>query len=188
MQLSTVILSLFTAAASAAPSCGQRKFGIMALRSASPIHFATVSATKNKLVLNLPEDQVDSECVDGKVHSAATFYIKDEELYLYGTKDRVQQFLVDPSGMGQGVLQYFDKGDSDPSGRLTVKGWSVDQNENLLFLNNSLLACPSTTDNSWYLWVNVGIEKPAGQEGCLGLSARTVTAKDPVKCTYSNYA
>lgn len=101
MQLSTVILSVFAAAASAAPSCGQRKFGIMALRSASPIHFATVSATKNKLVLNLPEDQVDSECVDGKVHSAATFYIKDEELYLYGTKDRVQQFLVDPSGMGK---------------------------------------------------------------------------------------
>jgi hypothetical protein len=215
MQLKTVILSLFAAAASAAPTGGScpapvRKFGIMALRSASPIHFATTGASQNKLVLNLPDNKLDAQCADGNARRDAIFYIKDEELYLYGNNDPVQQILVDRSGMGkhsptvfsslllfklltrhfpgQGVLQYFNKGTTNPGGHLELKGWAVDANDNLTFNNNTLLACPSTTDSSWYVWVNVGIAKPAGQEGCLGFSARTVTKSDPVKCTYSTHA
>jgi hypothetical protein len=110
MQLSNVILSLFAAAASAAPTGGScpapvRKFGIMALRSASPIHFATVSATQNKLVLHLPEDKFDAKCDAGKTGTDATLYIKDEELFLYGPKDNVQRFFVDRSGMGKNPSQ-----------------------------------------------------------------------------------
>jgi hypothetical protein len=214
MQLTTVLLSVFAAAASAAPTTGKscpapaRKFGIMALRSASPIHFAQVSASQNKLVLNQPEDKLDAQCADGNARRDAVFYIKDSELYLYGNEDKVQQILVDRSGMGkgskmppsnaslftdrndpgQGVLQYFNKGATSPGGRLELKGWAVDANDNLTFNNNTLLACPSTTDSSWYVWVNVGIEKPAGQEGCLGFVSRTITESDPVKCTYSTHS
>lgn len=107
MQLTTVILSLLAAAASAAPTNGAacpaptRKFGIMALRSASEIHFARVGASQSKLVLNLPENKLDAQCEDGKARADAIFYIQDGELYLYGTKDKVQQFLVDRSGMGK---------------------------------------------------------------------------------------
>jgi hypothetical protein len=105
MQLTTVILSLFAAAASAAPTGGScpaptRKFGIMALRSASPIHFAQVSASQNKLILNLPENKLDAQCTDGKARRDAVFYIQGGELYLYG-KDKVQQFFTDRSGMGK---------------------------------------------------------------------------------------
>src|SRR5690349_5419512 len=76
MQLTTVLLSLFAVAASAAPTNGSctaptRKFGIMALRSASPIHFATAGATQNKLVLNIPEDKLDAQCADGKARRDA---------------------------------------------------------------------------------------------------------------------
>jgi hypothetical protein len=107
MQLSAILLSVFAAAASAAPTTGKscpapaRKFGIMALRSASPIHFAQVSASQNKLVLNQPEDKLDAQCADGKARRDAVFYIKDSELYLYGNDDTVQQILVDRSGMGR---------------------------------------------------------------------------------------
>ncbi|KAL2126027.1 hypothetical protein VTI74DRAFT_1926 [Chaetomium olivicolor] len=193
MQLATVILSIFAAAASAAPTNGScpaptRKFGIMALRSASPIHFAQVSASQNKLVLNLPENKLDAKCTDGKARRDAIFYIEDGQLYLYGSKDKVQQFLVDRSGMGQGVLQYFNKGETTPGGRLELKGWAVDENDNLTFNGASLLACPSTTDGSWYVWVSAGVDKPAGQEGCLGFISRTITDADPIKCTYSTYA
>jgi hypothetical protein len=73
----------------------------MALRSASPIHFAQGSASQNKLVLNLPEDKFDSKCADGDSKRDATLYIKDGGLYLYGGKDKVQQFFVDRSGMGK---------------------------------------------------------------------------------------
>lgn len=107
MQLTTVLLSVFAAAASAAPASGSscpaptRKFGIMALRSASPIHFAQASATQNKIVLSLPESKLDAQCTDGKARRDAIFYLQDGELYLYGNKDKVQQFFVDRSGMGK---------------------------------------------------------------------------------------
>lgn len=104
MQLTT-ILSLFVAAASATPTgnCpgSTRKFGIMALRSASPIHFASVGASQNGIALSLSDERADADCVDGSKPKSATFYIKDEQLYLYGKKNGVvQQFLVDRSGMG----------------------------------------------------------------------------------------
>ena len=64
----------------------------------------------------------------------------------------------------------------------------MDDNDNLTFNGAGLLACPSTVDDSWYIWVSAGIDKPAGQEGCVGFTARTDTNADPVKCTYSGYA
>ncbi|KAK3897241.1 hypothetical protein C8A05DRAFT_39214 [Staphylotrichum tortipilum] len=192
MQLTTVLLSLFAAAATAAPagaSCPApvRKFGIMSLRSASPVHFGQVSATQNKMVLNLPENKRDAVCTDGKTHENAVFYIRDGELFLYG-KEKTQEFFTDRSGMGQGVLQYFNKGETGLGNRFEVKGWAVDENDNLTFNGAGLLACPSKTDGSWYIWVSVGNDKPAGQEGCLGFSARTITIDKPVKCTYSIYS
>jgi hypothetical protein len=192
MQLTTAILSLFAAAASAAPASGSacpaptRKFGIMALRSASPIHFASVGASQNGIALNLPDNKLDAKCTDGKARKDATFYIKDEELYLYGKGDVVQQFLVDRSGMGQGVVRYFTKGPTPPGGRLEVKGWAIDKNDNLAFNGTGLQACPNTVDGSWNIWLKV-VDEPAQQEGCLPFTGRTITAKKPVQCTYSDY-
>jgi len=105
MQLTTAILSLLAAAASAAPAGGScpapvRKFGIMALRSASPIHFGQVGATQSKLALHLPESRLDAQCTDGKPREDAIFYIRDGELFLFG-KDKTQQFFTDRSGMGE---------------------------------------------------------------------------------------
>lgn len=112
MQLTSTILSFFAVAASAAPASGSgsacpastRKFGIMALRSASPIHFAAVGASQNGISLNLPDNKLDAQCTDGKSRKDATFYIKDEVLYLYGKGDAVQKFRVDISGMGKTSL------------------------------------------------------------------------------------
>lgn len=91
-------------------------------------------------------------------------------------------------GTGQGVLQYFNKGETGLGARFELKTWAVDANDNLTFNGAGLLACPSTTDSSWYIWVSTGNATPAGQQGCLGFSARTVTIKKPVKCTYSIYS
>lgn len=96
--------------------------------------------------------------------------------------------LTREPGIGQGVLQYFNKGETSLGSRFELKGWAVDENDNLTFNGAGLLACPSTTDSSWYIWVSVGNDKPAGQEGCLGFNARTLTNANPVKCTYSTYA
>ncbi|KAL2015575.1 hypothetical protein VTK56DRAFT_5208 [Thermocarpiscus australiensis] len=193
MQLTTVLLALFAAAASAAPTGGssptpgsERKFGIMALRSGSPIHFAPVSAAQNKLGLLFPDNKLDAQCSDGKARADAIFYIRDGELYLYVNEGQAQQIYVDRSGMGQGVLGYFDKGETSPPSKGELTGWAVDESDNLTFDGTALQACPSTADNSWYVWL-AGVEKPAGQEGCVGFTSRTVTETDPVPCTYSTF-
>ncbi|KAK3304183.1 uncharacterized protein B0T15DRAFT_232133 [Chaetomium strumarium] len=186
MQLNAVVLSLFAAAASAAPTdSSERKFGIMALRSASPIHFAMAGASQGKLGFNFPDSKNDAQCTDGQKPTAATFTLKDGELYLYGS-DQVQQIYVDRSGMGQGVLGYFNKDVSRPPRNGELSGWSVDENDNLTFDGTPLKACPGT-DNAYYIWAS-GADKPAGIEGCLGFSARTVTKSDAVQCTYSTYS
>ncbi|KAK4233247.1 hypothetical protein C8A03DRAFT_39059 [Achaetomium macrosporum] len=183
MQLNAVLLSLFAAAASAAPAGDERKFGIMALRSASPIHFAPAKATQGKLVFNLPDSKMDAQCTDGsKGEKGAIFTLKDGELYLYG-KDQVQQIYVNRSGMGQGVLGYFNKDTSNPPRNSELKGWAVDATENLTFDGTGLLACPGG-DDAFYIWAS-GVDKPAGIEGCLPFSARTVTQNDAAECTYS---
>lgn len=82
-------------------------------------------------------------------------------------------------------MQYFNKGATNPGGRLELKGWALDKDDNLTFNGSGLLACPNTADGSWYVWVNAGVDKPAGQEGCLGFVARTITINEPVQCTYS---
>ncbi|KAL1840011.1 hypothetical protein VTJ49DRAFT_928 [Mycothermus thermophilus] len=192
MQFKTALLSLLAAVASAAPSgkscpAPVRKFGIMALRSASDIHFARVSATQSHMVLHLEEGKADAQCEDGSSgEDGAIFYIKNEELFLYG-KDTKQQFFVDRSGMGLGVMQYFNSTGGPIGGRLELKGWAIDENDKLTFNGHDLIACPNSVLNGWSVWVYVGSDKPAGQEGCLGFSARAVTVTDPVKCDYSIY-
>jgi hypothetical protein len=109
MQLTTTILSLFAVAASAAPASGSgcpastRKFNIVALQSTDPIPFAdaVVGASQNKMALKLPDSKLDAQCADGKAREDAIFYIKDEELYLYGKGNVKQHFVVDRSGMGK---------------------------------------------------------------------------------------
>ncbi|KAK4222914.1 hypothetical protein QBC38DRAFT_374189 [Podospora fimiseda] len=199
MQLTTALLSLVAAAATtnAAPTDGAacvappRRFGIMALRSASPIHFASVSGFQNNLALKLPENELEAQCTDGVTRREATFFIKDGELFLYTPKETIQKLWTDRSGMGTGVLQYatYPKDGSWTPGRnFETKGWEIDENDNLLFKGSSFIACPwdpkAPETTKWTLYVNAGVSNPAWNEGCLGVTARTVTASEPVRCTY----
>lgn len=110
MQLKTLV-ALFAAAASASPvqrrTCaddGKKTnfgpFGIMALRSASPIHFAQAGAAQNSLFLHLPEQ--NATCTgDGPDPTGAIFSLVDGNLYLYAEPELNQQIFVDRSGMGE---------------------------------------------------------------------------------------
>ena len=87
-------------AATQSPSPGGNgvTFSVMALRSASDIHFAHVSAAKRSVFLKLPD-----QCAtcDGESDGTATFYRKDGGLFLYSVDKPVQQLFVDRSGMGK---------------------------------------------------------------------------------------
>lgn len=90
-------LSLLLSSAIAAPRNAPATFDVMALRSASPIHFAQLSAAKGGLFLNLPHSNATCE---GKSSGHATFYIECEELVLYSCEGVKQKVFVDRSGMG----------------------------------------------------------------------------------------
>ncbi|KAH6688988.1 hypothetical protein F5X68DRAFT_189749 [Plectosphaerella plurivora] len=190
MQIPAIALSLLAAAASVAAdgkACPAPepdvKFGVMALRSASPIHFATLSAAQTKLALHLPEQNAQCE---GEEELGAVFYIKNGELYLYGPSNAPQQIYVDRSGMGQGNVGYFDKNTASGPRNGELTGWAI-VDENLTFAGDGLLACPSNADGTgpWYVWAPVGINEPAGNKGCLGFSARAIPLTDPSRCTYT---
>ncbi|CAG9992760.1 unnamed protein product [Clonostachys byssicola] len=157
-------------------------FGIMALRSASPIHFGQFGAAARSVFINLPAQ--NATC-DGEAPTGAIFYLKDGGLYLYGNT-LTQQLYADRSGMGQGKFGYITGDEGKPrNGELTT--WAIDENDNLSLNGAGWLACPNSIDGAWSVWVNAGTDKPGFNEGCLGFSARTVPLDDnfAVKCDYT---
>ncbi|ROT36376.1 hypothetical protein SODALDRAFT_325724 [Sodiomyces alkalinus F11] len=191
MHFSQALVAFFAAAACASPvksrdddACKNNfgPFGIMALRSASPIHFAQGSAARNSLFLNLPEQ--NATCTDGPAPSGAIFTLIDGNLYLYAEPEPYQQIFVDRSGMGQGIVGYTT-GDQPLPRNAEREGWELDANNNLSFKGTGLLACPNSIDGAWRIWLSVGIGKPAGQEGCLGFSPRAIELTEPQSCEYT---
>lgn len=89
-------LSLLLSSATAVPTPVPETFNVMALRSASPIHFAQVSAAMSSLFLDLP---LSNTTCTGESSGHATFYIANEELVLY-SEGEMQKIFVDRSGMG----------------------------------------------------------------------------------------
>lgn len=95
------LVSLLLSTTTAAPSAPKPKaFDIMALRSASPIHFAQVSAAKSGLFLGLPAQNATCK---GESSGHATFEIVNEELVLYSCEGVKQKVFVDRSGMGKSL-------------------------------------------------------------------------------------
>ncbi|KAL6918379.1 hypothetical protein FSST1_009874 [Fusarium sambucinum] len=201
MQFKTLLIASLSGLAVAAPSKTSeaktesspvpKTFGLMALRSASPIHFASISATESGFELLLPKGKQGAKCAGGKKEDTATFRLsKASELVLYNTGKKQQIAYTDRSGMGQGVFQYTDSGSYGRNSE--TKGWKVDKSGNLVFSNNnaSFVACPGQKDSDpWSVWVSTGTSHPGWNEKeCLGFSARVVEIKKPVSCTYSQYS
>ncbi|KAI0403979.1 hypothetical protein F4802DRAFT_569259 [Xylaria palmicola] len=164
------------------------KFGLMALRSASPIHFAQFGAAHNSIFLNLPAQ--NATCHEGDQPTTAdyaTFTLgEDGSLYLYAEEGVPrQQLFVDRSGMGQGKLGYTTGDQSGPrNGERTA--FAVDEYGDVSFNGAGFIACPNSIDGAWSVWVSAGVTNPGGNSDCLGLAARAVKiAGTPKSCEYT---
>ncbi|KAI0543213.1 hypothetical protein GGR58DRAFT_451135 [Xylaria digitata] len=162
-------------------------FGLMALRSASPIHFAQFDAAQSSIFLNLPAQ--NATCDDGTKPTEAdyaTFTVTEAgELYLFRRSATPQQLFVDRSGMGQGKLGYTTGAQPAPrNGERTA--FSLDENNSLSFNGAGFLACPNSIDGAWSVWVDAGVANPGGNSDCLGLNARAVKIVDAANsCLYT---
>ena len=92
------VASILASGASAAPQPAPEALELMALRSASPIHFAQFSAAKSRLWLNY---QGQNATCNGEDDGRVTVYIKDGGLFLYNTDGTAQQVYVDRSEEGK---------------------------------------------------------------------------------------
>ncbi|KZL82972.1 cell wall protein [Colletotrichum incanum] len=167
-----------------APAAPPAYFQLMALRSASPVHFSRFQAAKSSVFLQLPSQ--NATCDDREADDAATFYLSDDGgLYLYAASATPQQLYADRSGMGQGKFGYTTGAQPAPrNGERT--GFTIDQYGDLTLEGAGFLACPNSIEGSWAIWVSAGIANPAGNTDCLGVSVRAVEVTKPNSCTYTS--
>ncbi|KAF9877087.1 cell wall protein PhiA [Colletotrichum karsti] len=160
------------------------KFQLMALRSASEVHFSTFQAAKSSIFLQLPSQEATCDQRNGT--DAATFYLsQDGGLYLYAASATPQQLYADRSGMGQGKLGYTTGAQPAPrNGERT--GWTVDSYGDLTLDGAGFLACPNSIEGAWSVWVSSGVSNPAGNTDCLGISVRAVAVSAPNSCSYTS--
>ncbi|KAL6876864.1 hypothetical protein J3F83DRAFT_727334 [Trichoderma novae-zelandiae] len=181
LQLLPLLPLLLSSTTAAPPPKQPKTFDVMALRSASPIHFSQVSAARSGLFLGLPQQNATCKGASG---GHATFYVADEELVLYSCEGVKQKVFVDRSGMGQGIVGYIT-GDLPLPRYGELKGWRVDSSQNLWFKDTGLIACPNSIDGSWRIWLGLGLQRPGGNQGCLGFTARRLENTKPVSCRYT---
>ncbi|KAK5637522.1 hypothetical protein RRF57_013237 [Xylaria bambusicola] len=163
-------------------------FGLMSLRSASPIHFGQFQAALSSIFLFLPSQ--NATCDDGQKPTNpnyATFALsEDGGLYLYANSATPQQLFVDRSGMGQGKLGYTTG--AQPAPRNSERtAFSIDEYGDLSFNGAGFIACPNSIDGAWTIWVDAGFANPGGNSDCLGLAARTVKIEEGANsCSYTS--
>ncbi|KAF7192606.1 Cell wall protein phiA [Pseudocercospora fuligena] len=156
------------------------KFGLIAIRSGSPIQNTGIKASKGRLTVG---GKQDASC-DTK-SDFATFYVQNGEAYLYAASATPQQLWVDRSGMGQGVTGYTTGAQPAPR-NAERKGFKVDKDGHLTFDGVSPKACPCKDKNAgWSLWFSTA-DKPGFNEGCLGVSLKAIKADKPVSCSYTS--
>jgi hypothetical protein len=73
------------------------RFGVIAIRSGSPIHNSGIQASRRGLLVGAKSQNATCDTPT----NFATFYIVDEELFLHSTDAPYQSIFVDRSGMGK---------------------------------------------------------------------------------------
>jgi hypothetical protein len=155
------------------------RFGIIAIRSGSPIHNEPLQAAHKALLVGANAQNASCDSAT----NFATFYIIDEELFLHSTDAPYQSVFVDRSGMGQGVVGY--QTGAEPIGaRSETKGWTLAANNELKFDGAGIQACPGSIDGAWSIWLQ-GVSAPAGIENCLSIAGTALGTDSPISCIYS---
>lgn len=180
------IAASLAAVSFAAPACQAQpvdnpyqKFTLVAINSGTDVQYADVSAGLGKLWLK----RTPQGAVCDKPSERAFLDIVDGAGFLYSRPvPQGQQLWVDRSGMGQGNLGFTTGGQAIPrNGERTGFGIS---GGHFQFDGKDFIACPSV-NGTYGLYVDVGIENPAGNKDCLPVALRVTNETDPIACYYT---
>lgn len=98
MKFQIGFAAIFAASQASAAPTTSTAFTLTASQADSPVDSLIFSAANSNLYLNLPEQ--NATCQHPVEGEGATFYIRDEGLYLHATKAAPQMIYADRSGMG----------------------------------------------------------------------------------------
>ncbi|KAK8152915.1 hypothetical protein BKA80DRAFT_321848 [Phyllosticta citrichinensis] len=168
------------------PATNLKTFGLVAIKSGSPLQNQALTALQSGLSIGRKQD---ANCY-GKTSDFATFQlnVETQELFLFNTTElSKQQFYTDRSGMGRGVLQYSNGVNTYFGKRSETKGFTINENGSLKFDGSDFLACPwGESETEWTVSIDVGYINPFnGVQNCTGFIAKTVETTDPVSCFYN---
>ena len=161
-------------------------FGLTSARSASPIHYQTVSASGNSIWLNkktssyCPENIEDiGGCPAG---NTTTFAGGEDTLSMGVVVPGGQQVYIDPD---TGAVKYTQAHSAAmPEGAIQT-GWTVSPGNGFGILSNSngaFIACPAKDDS---YQVFIGLECVDFDEACLSFDALTSNVTDAGAWQYS---
>lgn len=98
MKFSSVAVAASMALTASAQPTAPETFGLIAIHSGSGVQNSGFNAALGSVFAGLSGQNATCE---GSDDGFATFYIKDEALFLYGPSGSTQQVYVDRSGMGR---------------------------------------------------------------------------------------
>jgi hypothetical protein len=159
-------------------------FSILNIRSGSDFQNTQLQAANNSLLINAP---AQNAFCGPENPNYAQFQLSNGTLYLY-TANPPQQFFVDRSGMGQGVIQYTT-GAQQPVKNGERQGFTVNEKGSLVFRDQTgqdigFQACPGALGGGYSVWLD-SVTNPAGATDCLGFNAFALKEEKPVKCSYT---
>ncbi|KAM3414028.1 hypothetical protein BST61_g10690 [Cercospora zeina] len=126
----------------------------------------------------------NAQCAAVRVIDTATFVTySDKRLYMYTDSTPVQNVWVDASGMGQGITGYSTPDKAPANGSLDP--FVISPEGDLTFLDSSVAkACPGLEAGQWQIWFTSN-DKPAGQDGCIDVTLKTIRTPSAVPCQYA---
>ncbi|OAL46232.1 hypothetical protein IQ07DRAFT_200623 [Pyrenochaeta sp. DS3sAY3a] len=159
-------------------------FRVMTIRSGSDLQYASLQAANSGLLINTPAQ--NASCSQDVNY--ASFRLSEGSLYL-NTANPPQQFYVDRSGMGQGVIQYTT-GAQQPGRNSERNGFTVDGSGNLVFRDQTgqdigFQACPGARPGGYSVWLD-SVQNPGGNSNCVGFLAKALKEDNPVSCSYTS--
>lgn len=180
-------LIAFLGVASAAPQFQTRstitvgdRFSLIALRSGSDVHQSVFQAANSSIFAGLTTQGASCDSAS----ETATFTLgSDGSLNLYSTDAPYQEAYVDASGMGQGIFGFTTGAQPMPKNGQR-SNFTLDASDDLTFNGKSFIACPY--NNAYTIWVNSGVDNPAGNTNCTGISVQATKIENGVSCTYTS--
>ncbi|CZR36185.1 uncharacterized protein FPRO_03555 [Fusarium proliferatum ET1] len=181
-----IIITAIIAGSAAAGSLSKQQKPIRRTSTFQIVYNRTekFKAANNTLYIGSPKQ--DACCNQFNAEDAATFYLKDEELFLYSPGNPKQQVIVNSKKAATGCQNSvgYSIGSRKKLEKAQREGWRIDDDDNITFDGLSLMACSSSGVGRDII-VRKSDCRLKGCRACRRVTAKATYTSHPTSCLYS---